>query len=131
MHISSLIRSRIFRFAIVGGVNTAFAYGVYALLLFVGLNYAVANFAALVAGILFGFKTTGTLVFDNPDNRLLGRFVVCWVLIYLVNVVCITMLLAVGIDKYLAGALPIPAIAALSYMGQKYFVFRPDGASAG
>jgi putative flippase GtrA len=127
---SPLARSRLLRFLVVGGLNTAFSYGIYALLLFVGLNYAVANFAALVAGILFGFKTTGTLVFDNPDNRLLGRFVVCWMLIYLVNVACITALLEVGIDKYLAGALPIPAIAALSYAGQKYFVFRKDGASA-
>jgi putative flippase GtrA len=129
MPISALARSRIVRFVVVGGVNTVFAYAVYAVLLRVGLNYAVANFAALIAGILFGFKTTGTLVFDNRDNRLLGRFVVCWAVIYLLNVASIKKLIEMGIDRYMAGALPIPAIAALSYAGQKYFVFRKPGGS--
>jgi putative flippase GtrA len=125
MPISSITRSRIFLFLIVGGVNTAFSYAVYAVLLLAGLNYAIANFGALVAGILFGFKTTGTFVFQNPDNRLVGRFVVCWVLIYLLNVMIIRKMIEAGVDKYVAGALPIPAIAAVSYAAQKYFVFRP------
>lgn len=121
-------RSRIVRFLIVGGVNTAFSYGVYALLLFMGLNYAVANFAALIAGILFGFKAQGSLVFENPENRLLGRFVVCWMVMYLLNVTFIRKMIEIGVDRYLAGALPIPGIAALSYAGQKFFVFRKDHA---
>jgi putative flippase GtrA len=129
MPISALATSRILRFVVVGGVNTAFAYAVYAVLLFVGLNYAVANLIALVAGILFGFKTTGTFVFGNADNRLLGRFVVCWVVIYLLNVSSIRKLIEMGVDRYVAGALPIPAIAALSYAGQRYFVFRKNSAS--
>ena len=119
-----MTRSRILRFLIVGGVSTGFSYGVYALLLLAGLNYAVANFAALVAGILFSFKTQGTLVFENADNRLLGRFVVCWVAIYLVNVTFIRRMMDIGIDRYTAGALAIPGIAALSYVTQRFFVFR-------
>jgi putative flippase GtrA len=119
-----MARSRLFRFLIVGGVNTAFSYGVYALLVFVGVNYAAASLAALIAAVLFGFKTTGTLVFGNSENRRLGRFVVCWVAIYFVNVTIIGKMIDFGFDRFMAGALPIPAIAPLSYALQKVFVFH-------
>ena len=116
--------SRLLRFLVVGGIGTAFSYGVYALLLFVGLNYPVANFAALVAGILFSFKMQGTFVFDNPDNRLIGRFVLCWVSIYIANVLFIRKMLTLGVDGYVAGAIAILPIAVLSYLTQRFFVFR-------
>jgi putative flippase GtrA len=97
----------------------------YALLLFLGLNYAVASMAALVAGILFSFKTQGRFVFGNRDNRLLGRFVLCWVLIYAAYVTFTRQMLAVGINGYVSGALAIPAIGVLSYLLQRFIVFRP------
>jgi len=122
--------SRILRFLVVGGVSTGFSYGVYALLLFLGWNYATANFAALIAGILFSFKTQGTLVFENADNRLIWRFALCWLAIYGVNVLFIREMIAVGIDRYVAGALAIPAIAALSYVVQRFVVFRTSRRSS-
>jgi putative flippase GtrA len=124
MPVKPLYHSRIVRFLVVGGVSTAFSYGVYAFLLFLGLNYAIANFAALIAGILFSFKTQGTLVFDNTDNRLIWRFVICWLLIYGANVIFLGKMIALGVDRYAAGALAIPAIATLSYLVQRFFVFR-------
>ena len=82
----------------------------------VGLNYAIASFGALVAGILFNFKTQGALVFGNSDNRLLWRFAVCWLAIYVVNVSLIGKFIALGIDKFVAGLLPIPwTISALLF----------------
>jgi putative flippase GtrA len=117
-------RSRIVRFLMVGALGTAFSYGVYAALFFAGLNYAVSNFAALVAGILFSFKMQGTFVFDNPDNRLIWRFVICWLAIYAANVLFIREMLASGWSAYVAGALAVPPIAVLSYVTQRFFVFR-------
>jgi putative flippase GtrA len=115
------------RFLIVGGVSTALSYGLYACLVFLGLNYAVANLAALVAGILFSFRTQGRFVFGNRDNRLLGRFVLCWALLYGVSVAFIRQMMALGMDGYVSGALAIPAIAVLSYLVQRFIVFRPTG----
>lgn len=112
------------RFVFVGLLNTAFSYLIYAAFLFVGLGYQLANFISLVAGILFSFKTQGRLVFHNPDNRLLGRFVLSWLLIYLCVIALIGQLIAFGIDAYSAGALSLPLSVALSYLTQKYFVFR-------
>ena len=112
------------RFVLVGILNTSFSYLIYATLLFVGLGYQLANFLALIMGILFSFKTQGRFVFNNPDNRLLGRYVVSWVLIYFCVVILIGEIIDLGFDAYSAGALALPFSVVLSYFAQKYFVFR-------
>jgi hypothetical protein len=66
----------------------------------------------------------GTFVFDNPDNRLIWRFVICWLVIYAANVLFIRQMLASGWSGYVAGALAVPPIAVLSYVTQRFFVFR-------
>ena len=119
--------TRIIRFGLVGVLNTGFGYLIYAVLLFAGLGYQLANFLSLVVGILFSFKTQGHLVFDNPDNRLLGRFVAGWLLIYLCTITLIGWIISFGFDAYSAGALALPFSVALSYPTQKYFVFRRSG----
>jgi putative flippase GtrA len=122
------------RFVLVGVLNTGFSYLIYAVLLFGGLGYQLANLFALLVGILFSFKTQGYLVFDNPNNRLLGRFVVSWVLIYVCVITLIGWLIAFGFDAYSAGALTLPFSVVLSYLAQKYFVFRqatPDKSGVG
>ena len=115
---------RAVRFILVGVLNTTFSYLIYAVLLFVGLGYQLANFITLVVGILFSFKTQGHLVFNNPDNRLLGRFVLSWVLIYVCVIILIGRIIAMGFDAYSAGALALPFSVTLSYVAQRYFVFR-------
>lgn len=119
-----LKRSQLFRFVLVGAVNTVFSYGVYACMLFIGLGYAFANLVALVLGILFSFKTQGRLVFDNSNNMLLGRFVLLWAVIYLATISLIGRLIEMGLDAYTAGALAVPFSTVFSYFGQKFLVFR-------
>ena len=112
------------RFAFVGVLNTAFSYLIYAVFLFVGLSYQLSNFLALVVGILFSFKTQGSLVFNNSNNRLLGRFALSWALIYLGTIGVISQFMTFGFNAYWAGALALPFSVAFSYVTQKYFVFR-------
>ena len=116
----------IVRFLAVGMLNTAFSYGIYAGFLYLGLGYQLANLIALVLGILFSFKTQGRLVFKNTDNRLFGRFLISWVMIYLGAITLIGRIIALGFDAYTAGALALPFSIALSYLMQKYYVFRTD-----
>ena len=115
---------RAIRFLVVGVLNTSFSYLIYAGFLYIGLGYQLANFLSLVVGILFSFKTQGRLVFNNPDNRLLGRFVLSWLVIYVCVIVFIGRIIALGLDAYTAGALSLPLSVGLSYLTQKYFVFR-------
>lgn len=112
------------RFVLVGGLNTTFSYLIYAGFLFAGCSYQLANLLALIVGVLFSFKTLGYLVFRNTDNRLLGRFVVSWAVIYICVIYLIGKFIAMGFSAYSAGALALPFSVALSYVSQRYFVFR-------
>lgn len=121
----SLWQIRFLRFLFIGSINTLFSYSIYTFLLFLGLNYAIANLFALVTGIIFSFKTQGALVFNNSSYHLFWRFILCWVMIYGVNITFIASIMALGLDAYLAGALAIPPVVLISYLAQKYLVFRP------
>ena len=118
------LSSKVMRFLLVGGLNTAVAYAAYALFLFTGLTYASANFLALIVGIVIGFKTQGILVFRNSDNRLFVRFVAFWAVMYLLNIGLIAQLMSLGLNAYAAGAVAFPLIAPLSFVVQNSFVFR-------
>lgn len=120
----SLLGFEFVRFLVVGGLNLSFSYAVYALLLYVGLPYPVANFLAMVAGILFSFKTQGRLVFDNADNRLIWRYAIFWGGLYAMNIGVITLMLGFGVSAYAAGAFAIPVIALCSYFMQKHLIFK-------
>ncbi len=119
-----LFKFRLLRFFLVGAVNTAFSYCVYAGFLFLGVNYAAANLLALITGIFFSFRTQGLFVFRNTEQRLLGRFILVWLAIYFANMIVISQLLQLGLNAYMAGALAVIPITILSYFFQRFFVFR-------
>ena len=74
------------RFLIVGGLNTAFGYFVFAIFIWCGLHYSVATFLSTVIGIVFNFFTTGRLVFKNSNNRLIFKFFAVYGITWLINV---------------------------------------------
>jgi putative flippase GtrA len=123
-----LWRRRWFRFGLAGALNTAFGYGAYALLLALGLHYALANLGALALGVCFSFRTHATLVFGHSHGRafgpLFGRYVLGWLVLYALNVAAIAVLLRAGLGPYAAGALCVAPLAVLSYLVQRHFVFR-------
>jgi len=118
-----MFKHRFVRFLIVGTVNTFLSYGLYAALLFVGLSYIYANLIALIAGIIYSFRSQGAFVFYNRDKRRFGRFVVSWGVIYAANVLSIKEIMELGFDPYVAGAMALPLIVVASYFIQKLFVF--------
>lgn len=119
-------KSQFVRFVLTGTVNTIVAYAVYALALVLGCVYTVANFIALVTGILISFTTQGKFVFNSLDYSLFWRFLVCWILIFWANVAIIRHLIELRFDPYVAGALALPFITPLSFVVQKYLVFAND-----
>lgn len=114
---------QIILFFIVGVVNTCFGYLLYALLIFLHLHYALASFLGTVGGILFNFKTTGTIVFKNHDNRLLFRFIGVYAFNYSWGVGILRVFYINDVNMYLAGAILILPGALVAYMLQKKFVF--------
>ncbi|WP_449394804.1 GtrA family protein [Devosia riboflavina] len=117
---------RLVRFLLVGGLNTLFGYGVFALMLWFGFHYSAASAIATVMGILFNFKSTGRLVFKSSDNSRLVRFILVYIVVYGVNVASLALLLRADIGAYTAGLLLILPLALLAYFLNASFVFRSD-----
>ena len=119
------IPEQFIRFLIIGSINTGFAYGLYALFVFMGCHYAVAVFLSTVIGICFSFKTLGTLVFDNPDNRLILKFFSVYAICYFVNVGILKLLTGLGLENlYVAGLISSFLVALVSFFLNKFVVFR-------
>jgi glycosyltransferase involved in cell wall biosynthesis/putative flippase GtrA len=119
-------RSSLLRFLFVGSINTLFCYSVYALGLFLGLTYQVANLVALAIGVLFSFKTQGKIVFNNTDYRLFGRYVLFWGLLYCLNILLIAAFMDYGLNAYKAGAISMVLITIVSFFIQKIIIFGPQ-----
>jgi len=115
---------RFLGFLIVGGINTAFGYGMFVLCLWLGMHYAVAAAVATVLGVLFNFMSTGGLVFKNRDHRRLPWFIGVYIIIYCINVTGLALLLRVGIPAWLGGLLLILPCAIVSYVLNSRYVFR-------
>lgn len=123
-----LYESQPLRFLIVGGFNTILSYTVYALLVSAGLRFWVANLIALLFGISVGFFTQGRIVFGNRNPRLIFRFAVVWLCIYLVQTGLIALLVEASIDARVAGLIVLPGTVIVSFLTQKLIVFRPAAA---
>ena len=107
-----------------GVANTTFSYAIYAWLIYVGVAYALANLLALVLGIGFSFFMQGRFVFGNRGARQFGKFVLVWGVIYIVMIFFIGIFKSFGFSSYVAGALVLPISTVLSFIAQKFFVFR-------
>ena len=111
------------RFVLVAILNTLFGYGVYSLLVFVGLHYSVATLGSTILGVLFNFKTYGVLVFKNTNNSLIFRFVLVYCVVYLCNIGGISLFKAIGLSSYVAGAIMVVPVGLLGFVLNKMFVY--------
>lgn len=111
------------KFLFVGGLNTAFGYGVFALFIYCGLHYSLASLLSTVCGILFNFKTTGIIVFKNHNNSLIFRFFAAYVIIYALNLLGLRLFDIIHFNIYGAGFILIFPMAVVSFVLMKKFVF--------
>jgi len=118
------VHNRIVRFFVVGALNTAFAYGLFAALVLAGLHYPVASAVATVIGILFSFQTIGRLVFGSHDLSLIVRFLGVYGVVWLVGVSLLGWAERHGVSVLIAAAVLTVPIGLLSFGLQRIFVFR-------
>ena len=116
--------NKFFRFLVVGGLNTLFGYSLFALLIFVGLHYSLAVLVSTALGVLFNFKTTGSIVFKHNNNALLFRFVLGYGVVYALNVGLLKALSLLGFNMYAGGAMLLLPMALVSYFLNSRLVFK-------
>jgi putative flippase GtrA len=111
------------RFLFVGAINTLFGYSVFAFFVLIGLHYALAALLGTVLGILFNFKTTGTIVFKNHDNRLILRFFGVYGFMYVIGVANLKLFKELGVHVLVTAAVFTLPGALLSFWLMRRFVF--------
>ena len=123
--IKKLSNSAFIKFLFIGGLNTAFGY-----LSFCGFTFLLGNaytsvILATISGVLFNFKTYGTLVFNSKDNSRILRFFAAYLLLIGIQMVLLKWLNLWGItNPYLAVAIMILPMSALSFIILRKFVFH-------
>lgn len=123
-----MLNRRFLLFLIVGGVNTLVGYGLYSGLLFLGLHYAAATVLATILSVLFNFKSTGRVVFGNSDNRLLWRFIIVYIAVCLVNILCLRLYEVFDDNMYVAGIFMIFPSAIVTFVLLNRLVFADQTA---
>lgn len=116
--------AQVAKFIAVGVFNTLFGYSLYAMFIYLGLNYSLALLLATVLGVLFNFQTIGRFVFQSKNGRLIFRFVGVYALIFLINLALIKLMVNSGLSAYLAGGAALVPTTILSFLLNKYFVFK-------
>lgn len=113
------------RFGIVGLLNTAFGYVVFAGLCLTGLWPLAALVGSTLAGVAFNFQTSRRLVFRTRGRGL--RFCLVYLLILAANWALLRMMNDAGFNAIEAQAVLALPLSIASFVGQKVFVFGIAG----
>jgi putative flippase GtrA len=114
---------RFVRFLLVGGLNTAVGYSIFAALILLGAESVVALAGATILGLLFNFFSTGRIVFGSGDPSLLPRFLIVYGVQFLINWAALHSLERAGLAPLAAQLLLIIPLALLSFILMRRFVF--------
>lgn len=119
---------KILKFVVSGGAKTVAMYGLYWLLVEIGLHYQIALIADYVGGVLLGYVLQRFWTFRSHGRPSRGfeKYLLVNVLIYVSN----SILLGLGVevlrlDEQLAQIPALALVTVASYLLQRFWVFRP------
>jgi putative flippase GtrA len=121
--IEKIVSRRFIRFLLVGGLNTLFGFLAYSAFIALGLPTWAALLAGNLAGIAFNFFTIGGMVFWNLSLSRVPPFVLCYLVIYLINLGLIDWTSALVGGRILAQAILALPMAVVAYLILRSFVF--------
>jgi putative flippase GtrA len=123
--VKKLLKIQFIRFLLVGCLNTAVGYALFAIGILLGMPSALALMISTAIGVLFNYFSTGRMVFAWRSSRRFWRFVSGYGIIYFINAVSLYGLERMAIPSLLAQGLLLPLIVGLSFLVSKYLVFIP------
>ena len=118
------------RFLFVGGLNTLVGYGVYALLVYLGVNYLIANTVSTVVGVIHSYLWNRFFTFKSKNKALkeITKFVSVYIVSYLIGMFTLFIFKdKLNISPYIAGLINLVITTLISYFGHKYISFRKIG----
>lgn len=127
LFIEKLLSKQGFRFLMVGGINTAVGYGAYALLIFCGLQYLIANTLSTIIGVINSYLWNRFFTFKSKDKAFgeMARFTLVYLVSYCASMLFLYLIVdKFGVNTYIAGVLNIMLTTAVSWFGHKNFSFK-------
>lgn len=115
--------TRVWRYYKVGVVNTLFGYGIYALLLSMGLNMYAAQIIGHITGVAFNYFTYSRHVFQNAAASKL-RFILSYTLNYAAGLAFLSLCAIISPSPYLAGLLAMVITSIINFFVLRRYVFR-------
>ncbi len=115
--------AEIWRYYQAGLINTAFGFGAYSLLVWLGLNLFVAQLIAHLAGMGFNYLTYSRHVFREATPARL-RFTLSYAGNYFVGFAMLFLCSRVISSAYLAGLVSTIIVSGINYFALKFLVFR-------
>jgi putative flippase GtrA len=109
-----------------GAINTLFGYAVYSLGIILGAQVWLALLAGMLLGSVFNFLTTGGYAFRQLSRQRYPRFVVCYLVVYGINLLLIDAMSLWTTDKLVSQAILLVPLAMLSYALMVRLVFAKD-----
>ena len=117
------------RFLFVGGLNTIVGYGVYALLLYLNVNYLIANTISTIIGIIHSYLWNRFFTFKSKNKALkeITKFVSVYIVSYLIGT-CTLFIFKdkLNISPYIAGLINLVITTLVSYFGHKFYSFKKE-----
>lgn len=110
-------------FLCVGSVNFAFYYIAFAALHFLGATPSVGVVIATIVGVLFNFCTTGRVVFQSGNVRILPRFIGVYVVQCCLNILFLKLLIMAGVPVLIAEAIVVGGLAVFTFLALRRWVF--------
>ena len=120
----SLLARPFVRFLLVGVMNTAIGYALFAAFILAGAAPLLAVAASTALGALFNFGSIGVIVFSSKDVTLLPRFLAVYVGQCAVNSLLLGLLARVGLGPLVAQFVLLPLLALGTYWAMRTLVFR-------
>ncbi len=112
------------RFVLTGIVNTVVYYMIFSSFIYLDVDYKIAVFLATSIGVFFSFKTFGKFVFSSHDNRRIFRFISVYIVLYFINIFIIKALYLIVENYYIIGFIATIICALISFVFNKWFVFK-------
>lgn len=121
------LKSSLFKYLLVGIVNTIFGYCIIFALMFFGVIPETANLIGYICGIILSYFLNKTFTFksQNSHKKDFWRFAIAMALAYLINLAVLVIThRMLGIDKYVSQIISGIFYTASGYIFNRFFAFK-------
>lgn len=118
---------RFIKFILVGILNTAIGYGTYSVLIFLNINYIIANTISTIVGISCSYLLNKKITFNDikTNKKTPLKFISVYALSYILGTINLSVLVKIcNVNEYTAGFVNLFITTFISWFGHKYFSFK-------